>query len=96
LAYEKGGGMAKKFPKPEHLVYQDSVQVEDKTFEVGESVWIEGFRKSQLSHNLIGQIIHNTRSGELYVNVFCERKGRGQWHSFEPSRLVKRNKKGKK
>lgn len=88
--------MKKHLEKPTHLVYLDAIDVAGKTFEVGESVWIEGRRKSPSSNNLLAQIVHNTKSGEIYVNVFCENRGKGGWHSFMPERLVKRNRrKGK-
>ena len=85
--------MAKKLSKPAHLIYLDEIEVRGDTFIVGESVWIEGRRKGALSHNLLAQIVHNTNSGEIYVNVFCENKGRGGWHSFAPDRLLKRKEK---
>lgn len=88
--------MTKNLPKPAHLVYMDEIEVRGETFCVGDSVWIEGRRKGATSNNLLAQIVHNTRSGEVYVNVFCENRGKGGWHSFAPDRLIKRNKKKRK
>lgn len=77
-------------PKAQHLEYLESVTTDNGEFAVGESVWIAGWRKSPRSNNLVAQIVHNTRSGEVYANVFCENRGKGQWHSFSPDRLLKR------
>lgn len=91
----KGESMGKGLPKPENLVYLPEIEVQEQKFEVGESVWIEGRRKSPSSNNLLAQIVRNTRSNEVYVNVFCEYRGKAQWHSFAPSALKKRQKKRK-
>lgn len=88
--------MAKKLERPKHLVQLESIDVDGVIFNVGENVWLHGYTKSPSSNNLLAQIIHNTRSGEIYVNVFREHRGRAGWHSFAPERLIKRNIKKKK
>lgn len=75
---------------PPYVVYLPDIEVGKETFEVGESVWIEGWRKSPSSTNTLKQVVHNKKHDSLYVNVFCEKRGRGQWHSFAPEKLLKR------
>ena len=88
--------MPKKLEKPKHLIYLDSVESEGEVFCVGESVWLEGYTKSPSSNNLLAQIVHNTRSDEIYVNVLREHRGREGWHSFATKRLIKRKTKAKR
>jgi hypothetical protein len=85
-----------KLEAPEHIVYLKEVDNGKDTFVVGENVWIDGRRKARNGSNVIKSIVHNTNSDTLFVNVFCENRGRGQSHSFEPDRLVKRNIRKKK
>lgn len=81
---------------PPYVVYLESVEANGETFDVGESVWIEGWRKSPSSLNTLKQVVRNEKYDSLHVNVFCASKGRGQWHSFSPERLLKRTEKQKR
>lgn len=83
------GKPKKPLPLP-YVRYLESIAVGADTFLLEESVWIEGWQKSPSSLNTIKKIVHNEKHDTIYVNVFCEKRGRGQWHSFAPERLVKR------
>jgi hypothetical protein len=78
---------------PDHIVDLPSVTTPAGEFVVGESVWVTGWRKSPQSTNTVLRIVQNTRSQEIYVNAYCQSRGRGQWHSFHPDRLSKRTEK---
>jgi|LakMenE18May11ns_1017448.scaffolds.fasta_scaffold9893077_2 hypothetical protein len=80
-------------PVPPHIVYHEKVETENGEFVIGESVWVDGWRKSPSSENRILRIITNLQAGEnpeVFVNIFCLHRGRGQTHSVLASRLVKR------
>jgi hypothetical protein len=80
----------KQLERPDHLIYLEEISTGNGDFLVGESVWIEGRRKSPSSDNLVARIVKNKNNGETYVNVFCYNRNKGQWHSFAPEKLMKR------
>lgn len=79
-----------KLAPPDHLTFLDAVTTPAGEFTLGESVWIDGWRKSPQSENTVHRIVVNDRTGDVHINVFCASRGRGQWHSFAPDRLIKR------
>ena len=80
-------------PVPEHIVYHEELTTENGEFVVGESVWVQGWPKSPSSENRILRIVtnlHGENGAEVYVNVFRMHRGRGQTHSIQIDRLLKR------
>lgn len=79
-------------PLPDHLVYETEFTNESGTFELDESVWVDGWPKSKAATFTIKKIVRHKRTEEAHVNLWCERRGTAQSHSVSLDRILKRRK----
>jgi hypothetical protein len=82
----------KPLPLPDHLVYHETFDNESGAFELGESVWVDGWPKSKSATFTIQGIVLHKRTGQFHVNLWCEKRGTAQSHSIDPARILKRRK----